>query len=143
MRIAIITFQSGSSKFIQFYEDFRRWYTSGLSIKRFPCDRSILPNDIGCRTRNSIVAWINDVVSRNHLSVLIRKYRKFKTVILNRLLGIALVIRTNSDEFRACSLNLRIVVLQLTELPSTERSPTASVKNKDDVLISGIISKCV
>ena len=62
-------------------------------------------------------------------------------MILNSLFGIAFVIGTDSNEFRACSLNLRIVLLQLTELRSAERSPAAAVKYKDDISISSIIIK--
>ncbi len=64
-------------------------------------------------------------------------------MILDRPFGIAFVIGTDSDEFRACSLNLRIVLLQLTELRSAERSPAAAVKYKDDISISRVIIKAV
>ena len=64
-------------------------------------------------------------------------------MILNGLFGVAFVIGTDRDELRACSLNLRIVLLQLTELRSAERSPAAAVKYKDDISISSIIIKGV
>ncbi len=64
-------------------------------------------------------------------------------MVLNRLFGVAFVIGTDRNEFRACSLNLRIVLLQLTELRSAEGSPAAAVKNKDNVFISDIIIKGV
>ena len=64
-------------------------------------------------------------------------------MVLNRPFGIDFVIGADSDEFRVCSLNLRIILLQLTELRSAERSPATAVKYKNNIFVSDIVSKRV